>query len=65
LAQLAITPATPIAAFIKRLRFSRCGSQSVRAKREVPMLLPIAGKKGKETAAKPVARPATQQKRAG
>ena len=35
LARLAIAPATPIAAFIKRLRCSRCGSQSVRARRQV------------------------------
>ncbi len=33
LSRLAITPATPIAAFVKRLRCRRCGSQSVLATR--------------------------------
>jgi hypothetical protein len=35
LARLKIKPSTPIAAFVKRLRCSRCSSQSVRARREV------------------------------
>ena len=34
LSRLAIAPSTPIAAFVKRLRCRRCGSQSVRATRQ-------------------------------
>jgi len=34
LSRLAITPSTPIAAFVKRLRCRRCGSQSVLATRK-------------------------------
>jgi ribosomal protein S27AE len=34
LSRLAITPTTPIAAFVKRLRCRRCGSQSVLATRK-------------------------------
>ena len=36
-----------------------------RTEGQTEMLLPIAGKKEKETAAKPVARPNTRQKKAG
>jgi hypothetical protein len=34
LSRLAITPQTPIAAFVKRLRCRKCGSQSVLATRK-------------------------------
>jgi ribosomal protein L37E len=34
LSRLAIAPSTPIAAFVKRLRCRRCGSQSVLATRK-------------------------------
>jgi hypothetical protein len=34
LARLAITPSTPIAAFVKRLRCHKCGSHSVLATRK-------------------------------
>jgi hypothetical protein len=36
LARLAITPDMPIAAFVKRLRCSKCGSRSVLATRKPP-----------------------------
>jgi hypothetical protein len=36
LARLAITPNTPIASFIKRLRCRKCGSRSVSATRRAP-----------------------------
>jgi hypothetical protein len=39
LSRLAITPSTPIAAFIKRLRCRKCGSRSVLATRN-PSLRP-------------------------
>jgi hypothetical protein len=34
LARVAVTPHTPIAAFVKRLRCSKCGSKSVLATRK-------------------------------
>ncbi len=39
------------------------GKKRIEGQRE--MLLPIPGKKGKEVAAKPTAKPSTRQKRAG
>jgi hypothetical protein len=36
LSRLAVTPTTPIAAFVKRLRCRECGSQSVLATRKPP-----------------------------
>jgi hypothetical protein len=36
LSRLAITPDTPIATFVKRLRCSRCGGRSVLATRKPP-----------------------------
>jgi hypothetical protein len=38
LSGLAITPDTPIATFVKRLRCSKCGSRSVLATRKPPVL---------------------------
>jgi hypothetical protein len=44
LSRLAIAPNTPIAAFVKRLRCRKCGSQSVlatRKPRQPPIVVPI------------------------
>ena len=41
LSRLAVSPTTPIAAFVKRLRCRKCGSQSVLATRK-PSRQPVA-----------------------